>query len=1053
MRTKNKKWTVPILAIVPVLALAAFLVVSMLTPDKAQARDAGECGFDVAHAPAVDTVGTISAENDETGSTDTDDDECTVLGDSVMVTIENMDTNTEANVIILISGGSDYAELQAQVSNTNTGEEGVDEITRLVPKQTQQGRNAVPGTATFEVTSAMADSTGVVVLAAFEGSNNVLEALDDDPPTWPVGVTQTLTFVGAPAIAFDADKVVTSDYTDNADEGDINGSLLRVTSTAGITETGEIDDDTDGYDDRMWTITDDAADTVTIVATILDAAGHELNAGDKDSTVMFSIDYVDGSDVAPSALDYTERVVMEAGENSAELMVDGWKDNDNAVKVVVSATYTGPTAPDGFNLGMITLTRAGDPSMVDTDIYAFYGCVNVGPVGQDGVANTIATDDTQTLTNSKCETEMRFGREQMFIVSTKVTDALGSTVTGTGANTTVEYDKDVVTRTQHGTSPDQFYVYMVAKEAALGMSMLTVEHPSDDVDDEPLMFYVAGPPIDLAIGGDANIALNDFGMFTVTATDMIGGVPHITDDNNMVTVAVQPSTALVVGVDTSSQVKLDDEGTASFIVYAALDAEDGDHGRIIVRSGDLQDIQPITFGAPAPEMTAPGMPMNVMATADDMMYNTINVSWEAPASDGNSAITGYMVERGYMDADNMMTWMTVAEMTTDMMYMDTGLMAETKYYYRVTAMNSIGSGMASDGMAMATTGVAPAGPMAYGMLDAVMLTVGDDAHMVDVSGAFMEADGDDVTYTAMSDNDMVATASADGSMVSIMAVGAGSATVTVTATDKDGSATQDISVTVSAAPVASYAIAVPDRIEAGMTGTITVTAQDANGNATAGGTVTVSLSDDDDMVTAIGLANNNQLELGSDGEGSFRIFANADATSGSVTITLIGEAGVDTVSDTVRIGPNQNPMAGDAIADVTMTVGDDPMKVATTFTDAEDDMLSYSAMSDDEMVATAMVDMDGMVTITAVGAGSATITVTGMDTEMGSGMQTIMVTVKEPNTAPMAGDAIADQMVYVGAMVEVQSNFSDPDEDMLSYMATSEHDGREPPPRWTTWAW
>ena len=67
--------------------------------------------------------------------------------------------------------------------------------------------------------------------------------------------------------------------------------------------------------------------------------------------------------------------------------------------------------------------------------------------------------------------------------------------------------------------------------------------------------------------------------------------------------------------------------------------------------------------------------------------------------------------------------------------------------------------------------------------------------------------------------------------------------------------------------------------------------------------------------------------------------------------------------------------------------------VATMFTDAEDDMLSYSEMSDDEMVATAMVDMDGMVTITAVGAGSATITVTASDPMGEYAMQTIMVTV------------------------------------------------------------
>ena len=110
-------------------------------------------------------------------------------------------------------------------------------------------------------------------------------------------------------------------------------------------------------------------------------------------------------------------------------------------------------------------------------------------------------------------------------------------------------------------------------------------------------------------------------------------------------------------------------------------------------------------------------------------------------------------------------------------YSDTGLMADTEYSYRVQAANvtRYGAWSATD---METTEMAPiptTAPMAYGMLDAVMLMVGDDAEMVDVSGAFMEADGDDVTYTAMSDDDMVATAMADGSMVSIMAMGAGSA--------------------------------------------------------------------------------------------------------------------------------------------------------------------------------------------------------------------------------------------------------------------------------------
>ena len=40
-------------------------------------------------------------------------------------------------------------------------------------------------------------------------------------------------------------------------------------------------------------------------------------------------------------------------------------------------------------------------------------------------------------------------------------------------------------------------------------------------------------------------------------------------------------------------------------------------------------------------MMTPGMPMNVMAEAS--IGTEITVSWDAPASDGNSDITGYMV--------------------------------------------------------------------------------------------------------------------------------------------------------------------------------------------------------------------------------------------------------------------------------------------------------------------------------------------------------------------------------------------------------------------------
>ena len=49
---------------------------------------------------------------------------------------------------------------------------------------------------------------------------------------------------------------------------------------------------------------------------------------------------------------------------------------------------------------------------------------------------------------------------------------------------------------------------------------------------------------------------------------------------------------------------------------------------------------------------------------------------------------------------------------TDTSYMDMGLEPETMYYYRVAAMNSVGLGEYSDGMASETTNATNAAPMA-----------------------------------------------------------------------------------------------------------------------------------------------------------------------------------------------------------------------------------------------------------------------------------------------------------------------------------------------------
>lgn len=102
--------------------------------------------------------------------------------------------------------------------------------------------------------------------------------------------------------------------------------------------------------------------------------------------------------------------------------------------------------------------------------------------------------------------------------------------------------------------------------------------------------------------------------------------------------------------------------------------------------------------------------------------------------------------------------------------------------------------------------------------------------------------------------------------------------------------------------------------------------------------------------------------------------------------------------------PNTAPMAGAAIADMSISAGGMAM-AQSSITDADaDDMLTWTVMSSDEMVATAIVDDMGMVTVTGVGAGTATITVTATDEAGEAAMQSFMVTVRVPAMAMVTLD-------------------------------------------------
>ena len=90
--------------------------------------------------------------------------------------------------------------------------------------------------------------------------------------------------------------------------------------------------------------------------------------------------------------------------------------------------------------------------------------------------------------------------------------------------------------------------------------------------------------------------------------------------------------------------------------------------------------------------TVPGAPTGLTAAGNG--WTRIALSWSAPSSDGGAAITGYRVEV----SEDRMGWsdLVVNTGSTATSYSHTGLTAGSTRHYRVSAINSVGTGPASN---------------------------------------------------------------------------------------------------------------------------------------------------------------------------------------------------------------------------------------------------------------------------------------------------------------------------------------------------------------------
>ena len=315
------------------------------------------------------------------------------------------------------------------------------------------------------------------------------------------------------------------------------------------------------------------------------------------------------------------------------------------------------------------------------------------------------------------------------------------------------------------------------------------------------------------------------------------------------------------------------------------------------------------------------------------------------------------------------------------------------------------------------------------------IDVGDSIGL-DFSLNFTDPEGDDLTFTATSDDGAVASADPDGSEseFTIAGVAVGTATITVTATDVDGAmTTDDFEVRVTAANQApELTDSIPDLdIDVGDSIGLDFS---LNFTDPEGDDLTFTATSDDGAVAS------------ADPDGSESEFTIAGVAVGTATITVTAtdvDGAMTTDDFEVRVtAANQAPELTDSIPDLDIDVGDSiGLDFSLNFTDPEGDDLTFTATSDDGAVASA--DPDGSeseFTIAGVAVGTATITVTATDVDGAMTTDDFEVRVTAANQAPELTDSIPDLDIDVGDSIglDFSLNFTDPEGDDLTFTATSD---------------
>lgn len=326
-------------------------------------------------------------------------------------------------------------------------------------------------------------------------------------------------------------------------------------------------------------------------------------------------------------------------------------------------------------------------------------------------------------------------------------------------------------------------------------------------------------------------------------------------------------------------------------------------------------------------------------------------------------------------------------------------------------------------------------PVPVGSIPSQTLQVGATIAL-DVIHWFSDPDGDMLVYAALSADEGVANAAVDSSTVTVTAVAKGETTVTVTATDSEG-----------LVGTQSFAVMVPNREPV-------VVRQIPEQQVEQTRTRTLRLSnyfgdpDGDDLdfqavssVPRIATADVSGRELTLSGQ---------RRGTAQITVVATDPEGLSAeqqfrVAVTRPPRPNRPPTVTRSIPSRTLAPGWSVyVDLDDHFDDPDRDPLRFEAASGNEAVAAVTVSGSNM-TVRAGVVGETTVAVTASDPGNREARLSFQVTVSTEvgNRSPTVTREVADQRLDPDETFEadLDDHFSDPDNDELSYEATSSNTG------------